>query len=80
MTNHGETYTIKEISVASGINRQTLVSRRKRLGMEAPKNGEGYTLEQAKALIKRPQPGRPYSQQKANRLRQRLQNDGITVK
>ena len=80
MANHDETYTIKEISVASGICRQTLISRRRRLGMEAPKNGEGYTLEQAKALIKRPQPGRPYSQQKANRLRQRLQNDGFTVK
>lgn len=80
MTNHDETYTIKEISVASGINRQTLDSRRKRMGMDAPKNGEGYTLEQAKALIKRRRPGRPYSQQKANRLRQRLQNDGITVK
>ena len=80
MTNHDETYTMKEISVASGINRQTLASRRKRMGMEAPKNGEGYTLEQAKALIKRPMRGRPFSQQKANRLRQRLQNDGFTVK
>ena len=75
-----ETYTIKEISVASGINVTTLNSRRKRMGMEAPKDGEGYTLEQAKQLIRRPQRGRPYSQQKANRLRQRLQNDGFTVK
>ena len=66
--------------MASGINVTTLNSRRKRMGMEAPKNGEGYTLEQAKQLIRRPRPGRPYSQQKANRLRQRLQNDGFTVK
>ena len=80
MPNHDETYTIKEISVASGIPVPTLNSRRKRMGMEAPKDGEGYTLEQAKALIKRPQRGRPFSQQKANRLRQRLQNDGFTVK
>ena len=80
MPNHDETYTIKEISVASGISTQTLNSRRKRMGMDAPKDGEGYTLEQAKALIKRPKRGRPFSQQKANRLRQRLQNDGVTVK
>lgn len=75
-----ETYSMKEISVASGINVTTLNSRRKRMGMEAPKDGEGYTLEQAKQLIRRPKRGRPYSQQKANRLRQRLQTDGVTVK
>lgn len=75
-----ETYSMKEISVASGIPVPTLNSRRKRMGMEAPKGDEGYTLEQAKQLIRRPQRGRPYSQHKANRLKQRLQNDGFTVK
>ena len=75
-----ETYTMKEIAVASGISVATLNSRRKRMGMEAPKEGEGYTLEQTKQLIKRPQRGRKFSQQKANRLRQRLQTDGVTVK
>ena len=73
-----ERYTIKEISVASGIPIATLNSRRKRMGMDA--NDEGYTLSDVKALVRRPRRGRPFSQAKANRLRQKLQNDGFTCK
>ena len=73
-----ERYTIKEISVASGIPVATLNSRRKRMGMEG--NDEGYTLAEAKLLVRRPRRGRPFSQGKANRLRQKLQNDGFTCK
>lgn len=73
-----ERYTMKEISVASGISVATLNSRRKRMGMEG--NGEGYTLAETKLLVRRPRRGRPYSQAKANRLRQKLQNDGFTCK
>lgn len=73
-----ERYTIKEISVASGIPIATLNSRRKRMGMDA--NDEGYTLSDVKALVRRPRQGRPFSQAKANRLRQKLQNDGFTCK
>ena len=73
-----ERYTMKEIAVATGINVSTLNSRRKRMGMEG--NDEGYTLAEAKLLVRRPRRGRPYSQAKANRLRQKLQNDGFTCK
>ncbi len=73
-----ERYTMKEIAVATGINVATLNSRRKRMGMEG--NDEGYTLAEAKLLVRRPRRGRPYSQAKANRLRQKLQNDGFTCK
>lgn len=73
-----ERYTMKEISVATGINIATLNSRRKRMGMEA--SDEGHTLAEAKLLVRRPRRGRPFSQAKANRLRQKLQNDGFTCK
>ena len=73
-----ERYTMKEISVATGIAIATLNSRRKRMGMAG--NDEGYTLSDAKALVRRPRRGRPFSQAKANRLRQKLQNDGFTCK
>ena len=53
-----ERYTIKEISVASGIPTATLNSRRKRMGMEG--NDEGYTLAAAKLLVRRPRRGRPF--------------------
>ena len=71
-------YTMKEISVATGIAIATLNSRRKRMGMEA--SDEGYTLAETKLLVRRPRRGRPFSQAKANRLRQKLQNDGFTCK
>lgn len=73
-----ERYTMKEISVATGIAIATLNSRRKRMAMEG--HDEGYTLAEAKLLVRRPRRGRPYSQAKANRLRQKLQNDGFTCK
>jgi len=68
-------YTIKEISVATGIKWNTLQTRRKKLGIEA--NRKGYTLAQVKQMIKRPPHYRKqFSQRKADELRQTLKNDG----
>ena len=75
MEREEELYTIKEISVATGIKWNTLQTRRKRLGIEA--NRKGYTLAQAKQMIKRPPHYRKqFSQRKADELRQMLKNDG----
>ena len=68
------------LSVVLSREHDVQIFARKVVAEEVEDDSQQISLEQAKALIKRPRPGRPYSQQKANRLRQRLQNDGITVK
>lgn len=73
--NDGKRYTIGEIAIASGIPKSTLQGRRKRLGI--PGRPMGYTLDEAKQIIKR-----PYSSRRRmnNRmiadLRRRLESDG----
>lgn len=65
-------YSIGEISLATGIKAATLQGRRKRLGIPS---GGGYTLEQAKQMIRRP-PARRISKRNADQLRAQLLNDG----
>ena len=67
-------FTIKEISVATGIKAATLSSRKKRLGLEP--SGGGYTLAEVKQIVKRPPIPRAFNQKKADALRQMLKNDG----
>ena len=69
-----ERWTIKEISVASGIKEATLTSRRKRLSIE--RNPDGYNLSEVKAMIKKPPLHRGYSQRKADLLKRQLLTDG----
>lgn len=66
-------YTIKEISLASGIKVGTLKSRATRLAIKPDKNG--YTLQDAKALIKKPVM-KKYSLRKVDALKMMLKNDG----
>lgn len=66
-------YTMKEISMASGIDTKILQFRRRRRKIPAGKGG--YTLEEAKQMIKRPV-FRPASEKNAKELRARLLNDG----
>lgn len=69
-----EVYTLAEIAMATGINQGTLASRRKRLGIQADRGG--YTLEQAKQLVKKPPRKRKANPRTAERLRAKLKNDG----
>lgn len=66
-------YTIKEISLATGINTKTLHSRRHERGITA--NRGGYTLDEIKIILKRPT-RRKASSKNARELRARLLNDG----
>lgn len=69
-------YSLREISEATGINRGTLNSRRKRLGL--PGNRGGYTLDEVKQMVKRPCcVRRPYDPRRAAMLRNKLTNDGL---
>ncbi len=68
-------FTIREISEATGINRGTLNSRRKKL--DIPGNRGGYTLDEVKQMVKRPCcVRRPYDPRRAAILKARLTNDG----
>jgi len=68
-------YSLSEIVHASGVVRQTMESRRKRLGIN-PVNGY-YSMNQAKELIKRRRV-RAKKCRKAleEELRRKLKNDG----
>ncbi|MBO4794311.1 MAG: hypothetical protein J5556_07090 [Deltaproteobacteria bacterium] len=67
-------YKMREIAEATGIKHGTLESRRRKQGI--PGNDKGYTLDQVKRMIKRPQNHRQFSMKKAMELRQILKNDG----
>lgn len=66
-------YTIKEITLATGISAKTLHNRRR--ARNIPANRGGYTLSEVKQIIKRPT-RRKASNQNARELRARLLNDG----
>lgn len=66
-------YTIKELSLATGMNVKTLHSRRKERGVAA--NRGGYTLDEIKIILKRPT-RRKATNKNARELRARLLNDG----
>ena len=69
-----EKYTMKEISVATGFSKEMLHRRRRRLGIPCQKGG--YTMEEVKAMLKRPPNRHVYSARKAQALREMLKNDG----
>ena len=69
-----ELYTIAEIAMATGKKKGTLNSRRRRLNISS--NSMGYTLQEVKAIIKKPAQKRRASKQQAAKLRAQLLNDG----
>lgn len=69
-------YTMGEISIASGISVNTLYKRAEKLGIKVDEDKRGYTLEQAKLLVKRPVRRKNSSPRVAEALRCRLKNDG----
>ena len=71
------TYTIGEISLATGINTGILSARRKSKGIPAAARGGGYTLEQVKEMVRRPPLKRGTDPRKADQLKARLKNDGL---
>jgi hypothetical protein len=72
--NDDRRYLIHEISLATGIPDKTLHSRRRTL--KIPANGQGYTLEEVKLMIKRPARRSKADKRMAADLQKRLKNDG----
>jgi len=68
-------FTLKEISVATGLNKQTINSRRIKAGI--PSNNSGYTYEQAKILAKRPPIKRALKKENVSYLKRKLIDDGL---
>ena len=68
------TYTIGEISKATGIKKSTLQGRRAARGI--PARGE-YTLDEVKTMIKKPRARKiPVREDHVARLKAKLMNDG----
>ena len=67
-------YTLKEISIASGIKQGTINTRRQRLKLESNKGG--YTYAEVKMLIKKRPLGNRHDPRKTDALRTMLKNDG----
>jgi len=72
---HEPTYTISEISLATGVNKSTLQNRRRRLGI---KPDGRYDYQQVKLLLRKP--GNPMSprMKSVNELKAKLKDDGYT--
>ena len=71
------TYTIGEISLATGIKSSVLSSRRKARGIPLAESGAGYTLDQVKVMVRRTPLKRGVDPRKADQLKARLKNDGL---
>lgn len=71
----GRLYSIKEISLATGIKPATLQQRRKRMGI--PPHRTGYPLDIVKQLIKRPVKKCVTKPENVAALKAQLQRDGM---
>ena len=72
----GETlYSMEEISLATGIKKSTLRSRREKLGYEATRTG--YTYAQVIKMMQRPKPHNAPKALHVAELKERLKKDGF---
>ena len=68
------TYTIAEVSAATGIRRNTLHSRRNMLGIPATRV---YTYDQVKQMVKSPARRNKVIAGNVDRLKKQLKEDGM---
>lgn len=71
----GRLYSIKEISLATGIKPATLQQRRKRMGI--PPYRTGYPLDIVKQLVKKPVKKCVTKKENVAALKAQLQRDGM---
>lgn len=67
-------YSMEEISLATGIKKSTLRSRREKLGYEATRTG--YTYAQIIQMMQRPKPHNAPKMRNVEELKERLKKDG----
>lgn len=67
------TYSITEISLATGVKKNTLHERRRKLGISPAGR---YTYQQAVSMSSKPRPAKAPNYQKIDALKARMKEDG----